>query len=53
MEEPVSLEYISDLQDASYAEILHRSRDRDMLLQRTNAGIHKDDIELRLVRTGV
>ncbi len=48
VEEPISLEYISDLQDASYAEILHRSRDRDLLLQRTSAGIHKDDIEIRL-----
>jgi DNA replication and repair protein RecF len=48
IEEPLELAYQSDLLEASFAEILFRSRDRDLLLQRTNAGIHKDDIDLRL-----
>ncbi len=47
-DDDLALSYQSDLLHSSFAEILHRSRDRDLLLQRTHAGIHKDDIEFRL-----
>jgi DNA replication and repair protein RecF len=45
----LGLSYQSDLMQASFAEILHKSRNRDILLQRTQCGIHRDDIELRLM----
>jgi len=44
----LELSYQSDLLYSSFAEILHKSRDRDVLLQRTQSGIHRDDIEFRL-----
>jgi DNA replication and repair protein RecF len=47
-DDELELSYQSDLLHSSFAEILHKSRDRDMLLQRTQSGIHKDDIELRI-----
>jgi DNA replication and repair protein RecF len=47
-EDGLELSYQSDLLYSSFAETLHKSRDRDILSQRTQAGIHKDDIELRL-----
>ena len=47
-DDDLELSYQSDLTHSSFAELLHKTRDRDMLLQRTHAGIHKDDIELRL-----
>ena len=43
----LDLRYQSDLLDMPFAELLHRSRERDLLLQRTHAGIHRDDIALR------
>lgn len=42
-EERATLEYASDLNDVSYSEGIKKSRDRDLQLQRTNFGIHKDD----------
>jgi DNA replication and repair protein RecF len=47
-EEAVTLSYESQLNHSSFAELLHQSRDRDFLLQRTNYGIHKDDLVLKL-----
>jgi DNA replication and repair protein RecF len=44
----LQLSYQSDLLSTPYAELLHKSRDRDMMLQRTHAGIHRDDIDIRL-----
>jgi DNA replication and repair protein RecF len=40
--------YQSDLLMAPYAELLHHARERDLMLQRTHAGIHRDDIDIRL-----
>ena len=40
--------YQSDLLHTPYAELLHKSRDKDLMLQRTHAGIHRDDIDIRL-----
>jgi DNA replication and repair protein RecF len=44
----LELGYQSDLLMTPYAELLHSSRDKDLMLQRTHAGIHRDDIEIRL-----
>jgi DNA replication and repair protein RecF len=42
--ETVSLEYVSQLNDHSFDILLEQYRTKDLLLQRSNAGIHKDDI---------
>lgn len=42
--EPVSLIYESGLQQNSMQELLHFNRQKDLLLQRTSSGIHKDDL---------
>jgi len=47
-DDDLQLYYQSDLLETSYAELLHKSRDKDMILQRTHAGIHRDDIDIRL-----
>lgn len=46
--EVVSLSYESKLHDASFSELLFQYRERDLALQRTNAGIHRDDIAMQL-----
>jgi DNA replication and repair protein RecF len=43
-EEPVSLGYESQLLYGSLGDLLHRGLERDLYLQRTGSGIHKDDI---------
>ncbi len=47
-EEGLSLFYESQLLDASCRALLARSREKDLLLQRTSVGIHKDDIAILL-----
>jgi len=47
-EDDLELSYQSDLLMTPYAELLHLSRDKDLMLQRTHAGIHRDDIDIRL-----
>ena len=47
-DDEVELEYVSDLLDSNYAEVLFKARQRDIALQRTHAGVHRDDIEIRL-----
>ena len=42
--EVVALEYNSMLNESSFEELLIASRQKDRLAQRTNTGIHKDDI---------
>ena len=44
----LQLAYQSDLLLTPYAELLHKSRDKDLILQRTHAGIHRDDLEILL-----
>jgi len=46
--ETISLQYISQLNENSFEELLRQSRSRDMILQRSNSGIHKDDISFKL-----
>lgn len=46
--EAVSFAYNSQLNDKPFDELLKDNTDRDIMLQRTDAGIHKDDIEFFL-----
>jgi len=48
VEEPVEIKYESQLQDASFEGLLKQFRDKDLMLQRTTMGIHKDDMEMSL-----
>ncbi|HUR10019.1 MAG TPA: DNA replication and repair protein RecF [Flavitalea sp.] len=47
-EEPVSIDYESSLLSLSFDDLLLRNRDRDLFLQRTTGGIHRDDLLIRL-----
>jgi DNA replication and repair protein RecF len=47
-DEQVTLVYESQLLHAGFKELLAGCRQKDFLLQRTNAGIHKDDIDIAL-----
>lgn len=44
--EDISLFYESDLLQASFAELLKVSRQKDCLAQRSTVGVHKDDLEI-------
>jgi DNA replication and repair protein RecF len=46
--EVVTLEYNSQLNEKNFAQLLISSRQKDRLLQRTNTGIHKDDLNFLL-----
>jgi DNA replication and repair protein RecF len=43
--EMVSFSYYSQLNEKPFADLLHDSFDKDVMLQRTDAGIHKDDLD--------
>ncbi len=43
--EAVGFTYQSQLNETPFDELLKKSFDRDLMLQRTDVGIHKDDIE--------
>ena len=47
-QEPVGLAYQSQIQQESFPRLLKRYRERDIAVQRTTAGIHRDEIEIRL-----
>lgn len=47
-DEMISLEYYSQLNKNTFAELLILSRQKDRLTQRTNVGIHKDDLTFLL-----
>lgn len=47
-EEMPGLEYVSPLQEGAFPTLLRASRQRDMASQRSNTGVHKDDLELLL-----
>lgn len=47
-EEPVVLEYYSQLHEDNFEQLLKTFRQKDVMLQRTTVGIHKDDLELKL-----
>lgn len=42
-QEEVALKYESVVEEESFAEIFRKNRERDLLLQRTTKGVHKDD----------
>ncbi len=46
--EVVTMEYNSQLNENNFAELLISSRQKDRLSQRTNVGIHKDDLTFLL-----
>ena len=47
-DEQVTLQYESHLNNATFESILIQNREKDGFLQRTNGGIHKDDISIAL-----
>lgn len=46
--EDVTLFYESELLQSTFAELLGATRQKDCLVQRTTAGIHRDDLEINL-----
>ncbi len=46
--EVINLHYESQLNENIFEELLFRSRERDIALQRSNTGAHKDDISMQL-----
>lgn len=49
-DELLNLVYESQLLQQSFPDLFLRLRDKDILLQRTNGGIHKDDIDIELLQ---
>jgi DNA replication and repair protein RecF len=47
-DEMVTLQYESQLNTGSFESVLNDYRQKDFILQRTNGGIHKDDIGMQL-----
>ncbi len=47
-EENIGIRYESPLQQGSFADLLRQSRQKDIALQRTTTGIHRDDLMLEL-----
>ncbi len=45
-EEPVSLEYESQLLYGDFSDLLKQGLEKDLYLQRTGVGVHRDDIGL-------
>ncbi|MEO7924654.1 MAG: DNA replication and repair protein RecF [Chitinophagaceae bacterium] len=46
--ENVNLFYESELLQASFAELMQVNRAKDLFSQRTNSGIHRDDLDIQL-----
>jgi len=46
--EEITLQYDSRLNDSSFHDLLNNFRQKDFMLHRSNAGIHKDDIPFQL-----
>ncbi|MEO8148146.1 MAG: DNA replication/repair protein RecF [Bacteroidia bacterium] len=46
--ENVSISYVSQLNENSLADLLKANFNRDLILEYTSAGIHKDDIEFKI-----
>lgn len=44
----VVLNYFSQLSNVSFKKLLKENRQRDLYLQRTGVGVHKDDIEIQM-----
>ena len=48
MQEELELSYESQLHKAEFGRIAETEREKDRLMQRSNAGVHKDDIGIQL-----
>jgi DNA replication and repair protein RecF len=46
--EDIHLFYESELHHASMAELLHHNRQKDLMMQRTTGGLHRDDLLFQL-----
>ena len=46
--EEIALQYDSGLNEYSFHDLLNNCRQKDFMLQRSNAGIHKDEIQFQL-----
>lgn len=46
--EETDLEYVTELKERTYAEGLQKTRQKDLILQRTSFGIHRDDFAFTL-----
>lgn len=44
----IEISYLSQLHQASFRELFLHYREQDLLLQRTNGGVHKDDLAVTL-----
>jgi DNA replication and repair protein RecF len=51
-DELIALNYDSQLNKSNFDYLLRQNREKDILLQRTNAGIHKDEITITLGSQG-
>lgn len=47
-DEPIHLTYESQLLHHSFPDLLRQTREKDKIVQRTTAGIHKDELEILL-----
>jgi DNA replication and repair protein RecF len=47
-DEQVNLQYESQLNNTGFFDLLNHCRQRDFALQRSNGGVHKDDISIQL-----
>ncbi len=47
-EEKITLQYNSQLNDTAFYDLLNHYRQKDFMLQRCNAGIHRDDLSIQL-----
>lgn len=47
-EEEINLEYKSQLNDMSFADLLHQNEKKDAFTQYTHGGIHKDDLQFTI-----
>lgn len=48
LDDNIQINYYSQLQETSFKELLQQNRQRDLYLQRTGIGIHKDDLEISM-----
>ena len=46
--EEVSFQYLSAMRDGNYAQLLEHSIKKDLILQRTNVGPHRDDLDFQI-----
>ena len=46
VEEPLALTYVSALLHAPFRRLLRENQEKDLYLQRTGSGIHRDDIDI-------